>query len=101
MEVTVCDLCKRKTATDWAWRDNSVYFNFKLGRRKLWLAVNVLQGKPGRGRRRCVRGRRHLDLCKACTLKAVLAARRQYRGPQEAQLLNPLPLKKRAQKSSR
>ena len=98
MELTVCDLCKRRMPVRPSWRDNSVYYRFRIGRRTAWLAINVLQSKPGKGRRRWVRGRRHLDLCKACTLKAVLAAKKSFQGPQEAHLLNPLPLKRRRPK---
>ena len=97
-EIAICDMCQKKLPIRRTWRDNNVYYQFRLGRRAVWLGINVYQGKPdamGRSRR-WQRGRNHLDLCKACTLQAVLAARKSFKGPQMAHILNPLPKKKTA-----
>ena len=93
-EIAVCDMCGKRVPFK-RWGDRDVYYPFKMGRRVFWLGIMVYQGKPNKRRRRLPCGRSHLDLCRACTLKAVLSATKMLRDMRMAYLLNPLPRKKK------
>ena len=73
-EIAICDLCKKKVPIK-SWRSaDDARFPFRIGRRVVWLAVNLFQGKPDGRRMRRLCGRSHIDLCRACLLKVLVTA---------------------------